>query len=562
MERGMRSSKGLLIGAAKYGAASGLSSLKTPESDAAALGALLADPDSGFLVQCPTSATSIEIRKVSENFFTKSSKDDVLLFYFSGHGKLGQNGGLYLCPTDTEVDLIDATAISLSWLNQVIDRCTAAQVIIILDCCYSGEAHVAFKADIPSLIQSNIGGGRGKYLITSSADYQVSLERPGDRNSLFTKWLIQGIQSRDADLNKDGVITVEELFEYTAAKVRGEYPQQSPQFWKWGTSPGDAIIRGDSRRALLANAPTEDPFFNAAREMFARRAEIVPFLGPGVFGRGPLSTYQIAAAMAAQAGLKSSNAASTSELAQHLKNIYDREQFLHFYRTLIRDQTSHAETCSSYALIEQSLSPEQPTLIVSLTHDCGLEDALRARAKKFSILSHVLAADDEAQIGQLLVIDVDGAISYRMCLSDEWLPDANSCEAIIYKILGSPFLSDYIGRRDVDTVVVTEEDYGCLFGFFENEHRKSPSAITRWLQRRPSVFLGFGLDVWEYRLLTFLLEQTVRQSPSRRGRRYAVREPTTPVETLSWTRLGMDLIRMDAEEFSKRLLSKRANGVE
>jgi len=104
---------------------------------------------------------------------------------------------------------------------------------------------------------------------------------------------------------------------------------------------------------------------------------------------------------------------------------------------------------------------------------------------------------------------------------------------------------------------VTEEDYGCLFGFFENEHRKSPSAITRWLQRRPSVFLGFGLDVWEYRLLTFLLEQAVRQNPLRRGRRYAVREPTTPVETLSWTRLGMDLIRMEPEEFSKRLLSKR-----
>src|SRR5262249_26229823 len=157
-----------------------------------------------------------------------------------------------------------------------------------------------------------------------------------------------------------------------------------------------------------------------------------------------------------------------SEIAQHLKNIYEREQFLYFYRTLICNQAARAEPCSSYALIEQSLGPEQPTLIVSLTHDCGLEDTLRARGKRFSILAHVLASEDETEIGQLLVVKVDEDISYRMCLSDEWLPDA-STEAIIYKILGSPFLSDYIKRHDVDTVVVTEEDYGCLFGFFENE---------------------------------------------------------------------------------------------
>ena len=107
-------------------------------------------------------------------------------------------------------------------------------------------------------------------------------------------------------------------------------------------------------------------------------------------------------------------------------------------------------------------------------------------------------------------------------------------------------------------MVVTEEDFGCLFGFFENEHRKSPSAITRWLQKRPSIFLGFGLDVWEYRLLTVLLEQAVGHTFMRRGRRYAVREPTTPIETLSWQRLGMDLIRMEPQEFSSSLLTQHA----
>src|ERR1700730_18236209 len=118
----MLSSKALLIGVAKYAPDSELNSLNTPENDACALEALLKDPASGFVVKSGLSLTSSEMRRASESFFTKAANDDILLFYFSGHGKLGQNGGLYLCPTDTEADLIDATAISLSWIKQVLDR--------------------------------------------------------------------------------------------------------------------------------------------------------------------------------------------------------------------------------------------------------------------------------------------------------------------------------------------------------------------------------------------------------------------------------------------------------
>nr|WP_275970740.1 caspase family protein [Bradyrhizobium sp. NBAIM32] len=544
-----------MIGISRYASDSGLNALNTPENDARALEMMLRDPASGFSASSQLSVNSSELRKATEAFFIRASHEDVLLFYFSGHGKLGQNGGLYLCPTDTESDLIDATAVSLSWFKLVIDRCVAKQIIFILDCCYSGEAHLAMKGDISSTIQSNIGGGRGKYLITSSTNYQVSLERPGDKNSLFTKWLIQGVHSGDADLNEDGVITVEELFQYTLDNVSHEYPSQTPQFWKWGTSPGDAIIRGQSAPSLVSGLG-DDPFYIAARDMFALKTAIVPFLGSGIFGRGPLSAYQLTAAMCAQAGLKST-VGSASEIAQHLKNIYARDQFLSFYRRLIAEQAKNLTPCNSLLLVQQTIMSGECNFVVSLTHDCELEETLRAGGKKFSILSHVLASDEKSEIGKLLVIQVDKQIEHRMCLSDEWLPDAQN-DVVIYKLLGSPFLSDYIQRRDVDTVVVTEEDFGCLFGFFENEHRRSPSGITRWLQKRPSIFLGFALDVWEYRLLTVLLEQCMGQSPSRRGRRYAVREPTTPIETLCWQRLGMDLIRMEPQEFSSNLLADNA----
>ncbi len=52
----------------------------------------------------------------------------------------------------------------------------------------------------------------------------------GEVSSMFTYWVTQGLSGK-ADVNYDGVVTADELFRFTAEKVREESNnQQTPRF--------------------------------------------------------------------------------------------------------------------------------------------------------------------------------------------------------------------------------------------------------------------------------------------------------------------------------------------
>jgi uncharacterized caspase-like protein len=67
----------------------------------------------------------------------------VLLFLFSGHGKVDQAGRLHLCMQDTESTDLLSTAVSSARINEFADASHARNVVIVLDCCFSG----AFAAE-------------------------------------------------------------------------------------------------------------------------------------------------------------------------------------------------------------------------------------------------------------------------------------------------------------------------------------------------------------------------------------------------------------------------------
>ena len=87
--------------------------------------------------------------------------------------------------------------------------------MIILDCCFSG----AFD---PSLIAKNdesvdlLGqlGAEVRVVFTSSSSTQYSFEQQGSDLSLYTRYLIEGIETGAADRDEDGKISVLELHEY------------------------------------------------------------------------------------------------------------------------------------------------------------------------------------------------------------------------------------------------------------------------------------------------------------------------------------------------------------
>ena len=66
--------------------------------------------------------------------------------------------------------------------------------------------------------------------------------------SIFTRFLVEGINTGAADANADGEISIDELYDFVYAKVREHSPQQTPG--KGGGDYGDLII-AHGRKASL-----------------------------------------------------------------------------------------------------------------------------------------------------------------------------------------------------------------------------------------------------------------------------------------------------------------------
>ena len=60
-------------------------------------------------------------------------------------------------------------------------------------------------------------------------------------NSLFTHFLIQGLRTGEADINKDGKITVNEVCDYIYTQVVQSTPQQTPGKWSY-KEQGEIVI--------------------------------------------------------------------------------------------------------------------------------------------------------------------------------------------------------------------------------------------------------------------------------------------------------------------------------
>ena len=155
--------RALLIGNSTYPADEhNLQTLKGPVKDIAVLNRALIDPETGLFADVDVAllpeATSSRAIRTMGRFFGTAARDDVLLVYFSGHGKLDQNGRLHLCMQDTESTDLLSTAVSSARINEFADASRARNVIIVLDCCHAGAFRGGELGDAVA--------GPGRYVLT------------------------------------------------------------------------------------------------------------------------------------------------------------------------------------------------------------------------------------------------------------------------------------------------------------------------------------------------------------------------------------------------------------
>jgi molecular chaperone DnaK len=159
--------------------------------------------------------------------------------HLSLHGWKDLSNRLYFVASDTERDLLEATAIGADFVSERMSRSRSGRIVLLLDCCYSGAFTAGMlrrSADAPQVDVAEPFAGRGRMVVTASTSLQfahegepdVRLSRDQAQPSLFTAAVVHGLTDGSADLDRDGRISVGELYEYVHEQVRRKVPGQTP----------------------------------------------------------------------------------------------------------------------------------------------------------------------------------------------------------------------------------------------------------------------------------------------------------------------------------------------
>ena len=258
----------LIIGNSTYldGA---LSRLLSPDADVGALGEVLLDPELGGFddVNVLVNMSSHIIRRSIASFFSKKSREDLLVLYFSGHGVLDDQGHLHLAVRDTDSKLLRGTAISANFITDEMNNSRSQRQVLILDCCHSGAFARGTKGRPGASVGTASafeGTGYGRVVLTASDATQYAWE--GEQvigeaeNSLFTHYILQGIKGGEADLNRDGQITIDELYDYVYERVIRQTQKQTPGKWSY-KERGEIVVSRARSTAQEEKAPVSIPEF-------------------------------------------------------------------------------------------------------------------------------------------------------------------------------------------------------------------------------------------------------------------------------------------------------------
>jgi tetratricopeptide (TPR) repeat protein/uncharacterized caspase-like protein len=248
----------LLVGVSEY--EPGLNPLPGSVKDVDAMQRVLAHPDLGGFAETDITVLKNPQRQAMEDaiysLFSDRKKDDLLLFYFSGHGIKDESGRLYLATRATRKDsngrLVPPSAVAAAALHENINASRSQRQVMILDCCFSGAiAQGMTVKDDGTVNLKDYLGGKGRAILTSSTstEYSFGSATPGNEDeglSIYTRYLVEGIEKGAADTDGDGWIAVEELHEYAANRAKEAAPAMTPKFYP--VEEGYKIVLARSRK--------------------------------------------------------------------------------------------------------------------------------------------------------------------------------------------------------------------------------------------------------------------------------------------------------------------------
>jgi hypothetical protein len=259
----------LLIGVGKY-QSSELENLAAVERDVAAMRDVLVQPEiGGFAMADVTLLLNPEpqqMREVLEQLFADRQSEDLLLFYFSGHGVVDDFGNFHLTTALTDQASLKSKAIAAKYVHDLMENSRSRRQVVILDCCFSGAFAKDMKAKGKTVDLQPQLGGEGRAVLTSSSATEYSFEQKEGALSVYTEYMVEGLRTGIADADADGWVSVDEWHGFARAKVRDAAPAMQPRIY--------AVAEG--YKIVVAQAPPpSDPalVYRKEVEQLARQGQ-------------------------------------------------------------------------------------------------------------------------------------------------------------------------------------------------------------------------------------------------------------------------------------------------
>ena len=172
-----------------------------------------------------------------------SPRQSDIFVFFAGHGLSSDDGqDIFLLPHDGSPRLLSRTALKRSELFDTLASVSPKSVTIFLDTCYSGttrgpEMLIATRPISLKVAEKSIPDNFT--LISAASGSETAKPLNEAEHGLFSYFLMKGMEG-PADVNRDGNITVGELYAFTKKQVSKESAgQQTPQ------------LSGDPSRILI-----------------------------------------------------------------------------------------------------------------------------------------------------------------------------------------------------------------------------------------------------------------------------------------------------------------------
>ena len=215
----------VIVGVARY---LHMQSLNFTDDDAYKMYAFLKSPEGGAIpdeqiaILIDESATKERILGKLKDVFSKANENDMILFYFSGHG---EKDGLLPIDFNGYDNVLEHREI-----NEILGQSKAKYKVCITDACYSGsmEDVLAYKdnqteeetARLKKFYSTSFDAfnNSSTVLMLSSKAEETSVENSGLRQGIFSYFLLKALEG-EGDRNNDNIVTLTEAFDYVRKSV-------------------------------------------------------------------------------------------------------------------------------------------------------------------------------------------------------------------------------------------------------------------------------------------------------------------------------------------------------